>query len=355
MQANWEHLVGVTAESSRKARSVSTLSTTFSQFASSLTTVAVIVYGVYLIGDGIMTLGALVAATILTSRAMAPLSVVVALLTRVQQSRVALKALDGLMKAPVERPADKSFVHRPRLSGRIQLRGVEFTYPGGTEKALNGASFEIAAGEKVGIIGRIGSGKSTIARLLLGLYTPQSGTVMLDGADAQQIDPTDLRRNIGYVSQDNQLFFGSVRENVALGTPQFDDQAIEKALTVAGIGDLVKTHPHGLDMQVGERGANLSGGQRQAITVARAVLTDPPVLVLDEPSSQMDRGTESRLIGHLQNILTGKTMVVVTHRGSMLDLVDRLIVVDGGRVVADGPKQKVLDALKAGKLRSPLA
>jgi len=258
------------------------------------------------------------------------------------------------MRAPVERPADKSFVHRPRLSGRLQFRSVEFTYPGATEKALNGASFEISAGEKVGIVGRIGSGKSTIARLLVGLYAPQSGTVMLDGADAQQIDPTDLRRNIGYVSQDNQLFFGSVRENVALGVPHYDDPAIERALTIAGIGDFVKAHPHGLDMQVRERGATLSGGQRPAITIARAVLTDPPVLVLDEPSSQMDRGTESRLIAYLRNILAGKTMVVITHRGSMLDLVDRLIVVDGGRVVADGPKQQVLDALKAGKIRSPL-
>ncbi|MHA1108722.1 MAG: ATP-binding cassette domain-containing protein, partial [Alphaproteobacteria bacterium] len=328
---------------------------TFAQLVSSLTTIAVIVYGVYLIGDGVMTLGALVAATILTSRAMAPLGVVVALLTRVQQSRVALKSLDALMKAPVERPADKSFVHRPRLSGQIAFRNVEFTYPGGAVQALNGASFEIAAGEKVAIIGRIGSGKSTVARLLVGLYAPQSGTVMLDGSDARQIDPADVRRNIGYVSQDNQLFFGSVRENVALGAPHADDQAIERALTIAGAADFVKTHPHGLDMQVGERGASLSGGQRQAITVARAVLTDPPVLVLDEPSSQMDRGTEIRLVEHLGRIMAGKTLIVMTHRGSMLDLVQRLIVIDGGRVVADGPKQQVLEALKAGKLRSPLA
>lgn len=353
MQANWEHLVGVTAESSRKARAVSTLSTSLAQFLSNFTTIAVIVYGVYLIGDGAMTMGALVAATILTSRAMAPLGVVVGLLTRVQQSRVALKSIDALMKAPLERPAAKTFVHRPRIAGSIRLKEVEFAYPGQAGKALNGASFEIKAGERAAIIGRIGSGKSTIARLLVGLYTPQAGTVLLDGTDAQQIDPTDLRRNIGYVSQDNQLFFGSVRENVSLGTPQFDDPAIERALAIAGIGDFVKAHPHGLDMQVGERGTNLSGGQRQGITIARALLTAPPVLLLDEPTSQMDRGTEKRFIKHLDSLLVGRTLVLITHRGSMLDLVQRLIVMDGGRVVADGAKQQVLDDLKAGRLHAP--
>ena len=352
IQGDWERLVGRAAESSRKARAIATLSTTFAQLTIQFATIGVVVYGVYLIAAGELTVGALVAATILTARALAPLGAVAAMLTRVQQSRVALKALDALMRAPVERPQSKVFMDRPRLSGRIGFREVGFAYPGQQEKALKGASFEIMAGERVAIVGRVGSGKSTIARLLVGLYEPQDGAVLLDGADSRQIDPADLRRNVGYVSQDNFLLFGSVRENITMAAPYADDAAVVRAAGIAGVSDFVNAHPHGFDLQVGERGSSLSGGQRQAVCIARALLTDPRILMLDEPTSFMDRASEERFKKHLGMILPGKTLLLVTHRGSLMDLVERVIVLDGGRVIADGPKQQVLGALRDGKIRS---
>lgn len=352
IQGDWERLVGMTAESSRKARAISTLSTTFTQIVIQLSTVGVVIYGVYLIKEGDLTVGGLVAATILTARALAPLGAVAAMLTRLQQSRVALKSLDDLMKAPVERPVGKSFVHRPRLNGQVGLKDVEFAYPGQAGKALDGVSFEVMAGEKVGIIGRVGSGKSTLARLIIGLYEPQSGSVRLDLTDNRQIDPADLRRNVGYVSQDNYLFFGSARENIAFGAPYADDEAILRAASIVGISEFIGAHPMGLDLPVGERGTGLSGGQRQGIAVARALLLNPPILLLDEPTSFMDHTSEARFMKNLGAILPGKTLLLITHRGSLLNLVDRLVVLDGGRIVANGPKDEVLVALKEGRVSS---
>jgi ATP-binding cassette subfamily C protein LapB len=352
IQRNWERFVGSTAETSRKARIITTLSTTFSQVAIQLVTVAVVVYGVYMIADGRLTTGALVACTILVGRALAPLGAIAAMLTRFQQSRVALKALDLLMKTPVERPAERAFLHRPRLSGEVEFRKVTFTYPRQEGKALDQLSFRIKAGEKIGIIGRIGSGKSTIGRLLLGLYEPGEGAIYLDGTDLRQIDPADLRRNIAYVSQDNYLFYGTVRDNIAFGAPDVDDHAVVRAATIAGVTDFVRTHPQGFDMQVGERGMGLSGGQRQAITIARALLLDPPIILLDEPTSSMDNSSEAMFKRRLGEVLRDKTLILITHRSSLLPLVDRLIIVDNGKVVADGPREEVLNALRQGQVRA---
>ncbi|HEX9790258.1 MAG TPA: type I secretion system permease/ATPase [Kiloniellales bacterium] len=351
VQRAWERFVGLTAESSGKARFLSGIATTFSQLAIQMTTVLVVIYGVYRIVDGEITVGALIAATILTGRSLAPLSAIAAMLTRLQQSRAALKALDTIMKVPVERSSDKSFLHRPRLSGQIQFDKVSFKYPHQETAALNQLSFSVEPGERVGILGRIGSGKSTIARLLIGLYEPAEGAVLMDGTDIRQIDPADLRRNVGYVAQDNYLFFGSVRDNIAFGAPHMDDQSILRAADLAGVTDFLRNHPHGFDLQVGERGMGLSGGQRQAITIARAMLLDPPILVLDEPTSCMDNASEAVFKARLTEILKGKTLVMITHRSSLLSLVDRLIVVDNGKVMADGKKEDVLEALKRGHIR----
>jgi ATP-binding cassette subfamily C protein LapB len=352
VQRAWERFSGLTAESSGKARFISGFATTFAQVSIQLSVVAVVVFGVHLIADGEITMGALVAATILTGRALAPLSSIANMLTRLQQSRVALRSLDSIMKAPVERPADKSFLHRPRLHGQVELKKVDFSYPGHETKALDGMSFSIKPGEHVGILGRIGSGKSTVARLLLGLYEPTDGAVLMDGTDIRQIDPADLRRNIGYVSQDNYLFFGSVRDNISYGAPHVDDQAILRAAHVSGVADFLRSHPLGFDLQVGERGMGLSGGQRQAIVIARAMLLDPPIILLDEPTSCMDNSTEAVFKNRLSQVLPGKTLLLVTHRSSLLSLVDRLIIVDGGKIVADGPKDEVLTALKQGQIRA---
>jgi ATP-binding cassette subfamily C protein LapB len=256
------------------------------------------------------------------------------------------------MQLPVERPVAKMFLRRPRLEGAVEFRDVSFRYPGQEGYALNGMSFKIAPGERVGIVGRIGSGKTTIERLLLGLFEPESGAVLIDGTDIRQIDPADLRRNIGCVLQDPHLFFGSVKDNVTLGARYVDEESVLRAATVSGVEAFVRGHPHGYDLQVGEGGRRLSGGQRQAVAVARALLMDAPILVLDEPTSSMDNSTETAFRARLQRTLPGKTLILITHRNSMLSLVDRLIVVDNGRVVADGPKSGVLEALMKGRVRA---
>lgn len=352
VQRAWERFVGLTARSAGKAQFLSGLATTMAQLSIQMTTVAVVVYGVYLIAAGDITMGALIASTILTGRALQPLGAVATMLTRLQQSRVALKSLDTLMKTPVERDDSKTFLHRPHLNGQIQFKNVTFAYPGQETGALNGASFTIEPGEKVGILGRVGSGKSTLARLLLGLYEPVEGAVLVDGTDIRQIDPADLRRNIGYVSQDNYLFFGSVRDNIAFGAPHLDQKTIDRAAEVAGVTDFLHSHPMGFDLPVGERGMALSGGQRQAIVIARALLQDPPMLMLDEPTSSMDNASEQQFKTRLGEVLGDKSLILVTHRGSLLSLVDRLIVLDAGKVVADGPKDDVLRALKSGQVRA---
>lgn len=355
IQRQWEKLVGLSAESSGKAKLVSALSTSFAGTTTQLVTVALVVYGVYLIADGTLTTGSLIACTTLVGRVMAPLGAIAAMLTRFQQSRIALKGLDVLMKAPVERGADKTFIHRPQLSADVELRGVVFTYPHSRSNALDGVSVKIGAGEKVGVIGRIGSGKSTIGRLLVGLYEPAEGAVLVGKTDIRQLDPADLRGKVGYVPQDNFLFYGSVRDNIVFGVPQADDAAVLRASHVAGVTDFLRALPLGFDLPVGERGMALSGGQRQSVAVARALLLDPPILVMDEPTSSMDNSTEMTFKARLGEILGGKTLILITHRASMLSLVDRLVILDAGKVVADGPRAEVLEALRRGQVRATVS
>lgn len=283
---------------------------------------------------------------------MAPLGQIAAIATRFHQARNSLSALDGMMQTPVERPEGRSFVNRQKFSGQIEFKDVGFSYPEAKTSALQKVSFKIEAGEKVGIIGRIGSGKSTVERLIMGLYDPTEGSVLVDGTDTRQIDPADLRRSIGVVPQDNYLFFGTVKENIALGAPFADDEMILRAARISGVDEFTSRHPLGLDMPVGERGQSLSGGQRQAISIARALLLDPPIMMFDEPTSSMDNTTEGRFKQRMQSMMAGKTLVLVTHRGSLLTLVDRLIVMDGGLLVADGPKDQVMDALASGRIQT---
>ncbi len=351
VQRAWERFSGLTADSSGKARFLSGLAITFAQTSIQFATVLVVVAGVYLIAEGALTMGALVAVTILTGRALAPLGAVAGMLTRLQQSRVALKALDEIMKRPLERPPEKTFLHRPKLMGEVTFKNVSFAYPDQRTPALKECSFKIVPGERVGVLGRIGSGKSTLARLLMGLYEQQDGTILVDGTDLRQIEPADLRRNIGYVAQDNYLFFGSVRDNIAFGAPHLDDEAVIRAAGIAGVSEFVRLHPQGYDLQVGERGMALSGGQRQAVVIARALVLDPPILVLDEPTSHMDNASEAAMKERLEHVLAGKTVLLITHRSSMLSLVDRLIILDAGKVVADGSKDDVLQALKGGRIK----
>jgi ATP-binding cassette, subfamily C, bacterial LapB len=351
-QRHWERYVATTAGSAMRARFLASLGVNFSALAQNLVTVGVVVFGVYRIADGEMTVGALVACTIITGRAMAPLAQVAGILTRYHQARAAFDALDQIMHLPNERPAEARFLHRPDVKGAIAFQNVSFRYPGEKQAALDQISFTIRPGERVGLIGRVGSGKTTVEKLVLGLYEPDQGAVLLDGTDLRQIDPADIRRNVGCVLQDALLFRGTIRDNIALGAPFADDRAVLRAAEIAGALDFVARHPRGFDLDVGERGERLSGGQRQAIAVARSLLLDPPILVLDEPTSAMDNDAENRLKQRLGEILDGKTLLLVTHRASLLSLVERLIVLDGGRLLADGPKDEVLQALADGRIRA---
>jgi ATP-binding cassette subfamily C protein LapB len=299
-----------------------------------------------------MTTGALIAASMLTSRAMAPLGQIAGLIIRFHQSWTSLKGLNRLMELPVERPRGKVFIRRPRIEGAIEFRNVTFKYPAAQTAALDGVSFKIQPGERVGILGRIGSGKTTIERLILGLYEPSDGAVLVDGTDIRQLDPTDLRQNIGCVLQDPHLFYGSVKDNITLGAPYVDEASVIRAATLAGVDQFVRQHPLGYDMPVGENGRMLSGGQRQSVAVARALLLNPQIMVFDEPTSSMDNSTEAAFKQRLGAIARGKTIILVTHRHSMLALVDRLIVLDRGKVVADGPKSGVLEALMGGRVQA---
>ncbi|MDH3239796.1 MAG: type I secretion system permease/ATPase [Alphaproteobacteria bacterium] len=351
LQSKWEEFVAKTAATGLRARIYSLGIVTFSVFLQQISTVAVIVYGAYLIQDGVLTTGALIAAVILNGRALAPLGQVAGLLARMNQSLSALGALNQIMSLPLERPAGKRFLHRPTFAGAIDFREVTFSYPGSEIAALNKVTFSIQPGERVAFIGRVGSGKSTVAKLMLGLYTPDEGAVLVDRTDLRQVDPIDLRRNMGAILQDSFLFHGTVRDNIALGAPTADDEAILNAAVTAGVHDFIRRHPRGYDLTVGERGEGLSGGQRQAVALARALIKEPPILILDEPTSGIDVGTEKAFLSRLAPTLKGRTLVLITHRASLLPLVDRIIILDQGRIVADGPRQKVIEALNAGKIK----
>lgn len=353
LQRKWEHAVGMAARLGTKIRGLSLTAISFSTWAQQVSGVVVVILGVHRISEGEMTMGALIACTILTGRALAPLAQVAGLLTRYHQSTAALQSLDNVMKMPTERLKGKTPLHRPVLKGDIEFKNVSFKYPKQEVPALHEVSFSISAGEKVGIIGRIGSGKTTLEKLIMGLYQATSGSILLDGTEISQLDPASVRRNVGYVPQDIILFYGSVKDNITFSTPFADDASILRAAKIAGVTEFVAKHPQGFDMPVGERGEKLSGGQRQAIAIARSLILDPPILLLDEPTNMMDNRTEEMFKNQIQEAGKDKTLILVTHKGSLLSLVDRLILMDNGRIIADGPRDLVLKALAEGKLHSP--
>jgi ATP-binding cassette, subfamily C, bacterial LapB len=338
MRARWAEAIRRQSAYAVKSRAVTQGAINATGFVQQAAQILIVVYGAMLVVSGQITSGVLIAAVILTGRALAPLALIAQTLTRLHQARSSYRSLEALMQAPGEHPAGRQFLSRPRLSGAVRLDGVSFCYPDQQGAALDAVSLDIAPGERVAILGPIGSGKSTIARLLLGLYQPTVGAVLADGIDIRQIDPSDLRRNIGAVLQEPWLLSGTLRENIAFGAARPRDEEILAAARLSGVEEFAARHPEGYDMRIGERGQGLSGGQRQAVVLARALLGDPPILLLDEPTAAMDIQSEAALIGRLKAVLKDKTLIVITHRTSLLDLVDRVIVIDGGKVVADGPK-----------------
>lgn len=350
VQRRWEQACGYIAKQSVKARNLSNSINYTSAFVQQLAMVAIIILGVYLIAEKELTMGALIATVMLSSRSIQPMAQVANLTANFQQTKMALSTLNDIMQLDIERDENKSYIHRATFKGGLEFKNVSFKYPGQDENVLSGINIKIKPGEKVAFIGRIGSGKTTLEKLIMGLYSTTEGSVKIDDLDIQQIDPANLRRNIGYVPQDIDLFHGTVRENIALKAPYIPGDEIIRVAKIAGVDQFVNQNPSGFDMKVGERGEGLSGGQQQSIAIARSLIMSPPILVMDEPSNSMDNATEAELLNRLEKEIEDKTFVLVTHRASLLKLVDRIVVVEHGRVLADGPKEQVLDALKQGKI-----
>ena len=354
MQKKWESSANYLTEVSGKLRLLSASINNGSNSIQQLISVVLVLLGVHLVINGELTMGGLIACTMLASRALVPISQTAGLLTQYHNAATSLASLDEIMHRSVERPVDSNFLSRPAFNGDIEFREVSFNYPRSDESALNKVSFKIKAGEHVAILGRMGSGKTTIQKLILGLYQPTEGAILIDGIDTRQIDPAELRRCIGYVQQDTHLFYGTMRENLTISSPQADEASILEAARIGGIDEFVNAHPKGFDMLVGERGDTLSGGQKQGVGIARALITKPAILLLDEPTSAMDHSGEDAIKKRLHDASVDKTMLLISHRSSLFDLAQRIIVIDAGRVVADGEKNQIIEALRAGKIGKAL-
>jgi ATP-binding cassette subfamily C protein LapB len=350
MQVIWEKSTLLVSRVGVKMRLLSGSVGTSTLWVQQAVSVVIIIVGVYQIIEGNLSQGGLIAAYMLSSRIMAPVGQAAGLLMQYHSAATALTALDEIMAKPVERPLDAQWISRPRLQGAIEFKKVAFKYPQDEREVLRDVSFKINAGEHVAILGRNGSGKTTLEKLIAGLYEPNAGNLLIDGIDIRQLDPAELRRNIGYVSQDVNLFFGNLRENIAMGAPHASDEAILEAVRLSGLTDFVNQHPMGLAMPVGEHGQLLSGGQRQSVSIARALLNDAPILLMDEPTGAMDHTSEEEFKRNLLQFAAHKTLIVITHRTSLLELANRIIVIDAGKIVADGPKEQVVEALRQGRI-----
>lgn len=356
MQTAWERSVAATARSGEDVHFWASLALTAANTAQQITSLALMVIGVFLILDGKLTVGALVAANMLAGRVLAPIAGIAAVITRGTQTLTALKSIDKIMSLERERSSERSYVSRQIKEGRISFEGVSFSYPNAPGKALDKVSFQIQSEERIGIIGRVGSGKTTVGRLLLGFYEAQEGRILVDGVDSRQYDPSDLRAGIGFAMQDTELFFGKLRDNIALGKPEATDAEVLAAARLSGVESFIAGHPMGYDMPISEGGRSLSGGQKQAIGLARVLIRKPRVLFLDEPTAHFDIRSEAEFLERLKNIRGEQmTVIISTHRLSLLGMVDRLLLFDNGRLLADGPRDKVLAILqgKSGEPKAP--
>ncbi|MCZ2367939.1 type I secretion system permease/ATPase [Vibrio diabolicus] len=351
-QYRWEEAVAHMANWNIKSRRITDSIQNAAGFVQQSSNVGMIILGVYLIAEGELTMGGLIAATMLSGRAIGPLVQLSLLSTRYNQAKSSMTIINQVMEMPDEQEEGKRYIHRPIIQGKIEIDRVTFHYPDSPIASIRNISLTINPGEKVAIIGRIGSGKTTLERLIMGLYKPTEGHVRIDDTDIAQLHHVDVRRNIGCVPQDSNLFFGSIRDNITLGRPLTDDRDVLDAANRAGVTAFTQSDPAGLERQVGEGGTMLSGGQRQAVTIARAFLGRPPVLLMDEPTSAMDNRSEMHIKHQLSQLKPSETLILITHKTSMLDIVDRVIVMEKGSIIADGPKAQVLNDLKQGKVRA---
>lgn len=348
----WHELSKKSSLTSEEIKQLSSSAANWTQVVSQLVSVVIILAGAYEFSQGKISSGAIIAAVMLSGRAVAPMGQIAMTLARMRQAILSLRILNSVMALPEDLPSGTGFVNRDIGAGSFAFQGVDFAYPGSDQKVLNGLSFAVRPGERVGVIGRIGSGKTTIGRLLGVLYPVGSGSLMIDGIDVRQYHPAVVRTAVAVASQAADLFSGSVKDNLLMGNPEASDADIIEVSQRTGVDEFVSRHPRGYDMPVGERGSNLSGGQRQAVAIARLLLAKPKIIFLDEPSGAMDLASERRLINNLSSAFGPETTIVIsTHRYSMLELVDRLIVLDNGRVVADGPKNAVIEQLQKNAVR----
>ncbi|MES0885237.1 type I secretion system permease/ATPase [Roseibium sp. SCPC14] len=344
----WSFLTKRASSTSEEIKALSSNALNLTLLIQQLVSVFIVIAGAYEFSEGNMTTGAIIATVMLSSRTVAPLSQIALTLARMKQALLSLKILDGIMHQSEERPASTGFVNRPIVSGDFEFQDVSFKYPGTDTSVLKNISFKVKPGERIGVIGKIGSGKTTLGRLLNNLYDVSEGRLLINGIDVRQYHPAELRASIAYVGQTVDLFTGTLKYNLQLAAPLARDEDIIEAARQTGVDEFAMQHPRGYDLLVGERGSNLSGGQRQAVAMTRLLLSKPQIVFLDEPSGALDLATERHLIGKLASAFgPDVTLVISTHRYSLLELVDRLIVLDRGKIVADGPKDKVLETMKA--------
>ncbi len=344
-QYNWEESTGEIASKSLKSKLISSSIPTITGLLIGLNTVLIIVIGVYQIQNFELTMGGLIAAMILSSRAIAPMGQIAGLISNYEDAKTSYKMIDDIVNQALERPDSKEFVRRENLKGNIEFRNVSFKYPNSQAYALKDVSFTIKEGEKVAFIGKIGSGKSTIAKLILKLYEPQEGSILIDGIDIAQIDPADLRKSIGYIPQDINLFRDTIKNNILCGNRFVDDERLIHCAKISTTDDFVKLNPLGYDMQIGERGLGLSGGQRQSVGLARALINDSKTYLFDEPTNAMDQNTEDMVLRNLKQSLENKNLILITQKMTMLHLVSKVIVMNEGQKVLEGEKQEVLKQL----------
>lgn len=351
LQSKWEHVVGILAKMNLKARFLTSIALNGAGFIQQMVTVLMVIVGVYAIGEGDMTVGALVASTILAGRIMAPLSSAAALYARFEQSKTSLKNLNTVMDLDIETPEGKQFVYLPEMKGDYTLTNVGFTYPDAPLASLRGVNVSIKDGEKVAIIGRAGSGKTTLLRILMGLYQPTDGEISLCNVDMRQQDPATYRRRMAYVPQNTQLFKGTLRDNIMMADVHASLEKVRDVVEKSAVYQFTRKHPQGLDMPIAEGGANLSGGQRQTVALARAFLKDSKLVFMDEPTSHLDASTEAEVIDNIYERTRDKTLVLITHKLNLLSLVDRVIVMDDGKIVADGEREAVIKQLQGGQVK----
>ena len=343
MKAQWDQALTQTTYYNEKLQYLSQINSFFTSFISQLANIGIIILGVYLTLKGDITMGGIVAAMMLNGKVLGPLGQIVGMMLKYETTLISLNNIDEIMKLEVEKKTI-NLLSRPNLEGDIEFHDVTFKYKDQNFEALKNISLKIKKGEKVAILGKIGSGKSTLTKLILNLYSPTTGSILVDNTDIRQIDPADLRQSIKSVPQESFLFMGSVKDNITISEQYVTDEEMIEASKLAGVHDFLGKHEAGYDLLIGERGEGLSGGERQSITLARALVSNPKILIMDEPTNSMDRQTETQFINKMKNISSDKTFIIVTHKMALLTLVDRVIIMDNGKIIADGPKEKVLSS-----------